>query len=277
MKHNPHGFFRKIVQISAFGFTNVHMQNFVTGKLYTGRWKKFCAPGLNCYSCPAASFSCPIGAMQAVNGSLNFSFSFYVLGIILAFGVVFGRAVCGFLCPFGLLQEIVHLIPTPKYRLPRFVKYVKYFILVVFVLILPVADTNYAGVGDPAFCKYICPVGTAEGGLALSATHPEIRSSLGTLFLWKLAVLVCVLLASVFCYRFFCRALCPLGALYGLLNKISLYRLHVSKDSCIHCNACVHCCKMDVDPVHTPNSFECIRCGDCAAACPTKSIRIQFR
>ncbi|MCR5764122.1 MAG: 4Fe-4S binding protein [Treponema sp.] len=256
----------------AFGFCNSQVQNFLKGKLYTGKWKKFCSPGLNCYSCPAATYSCPIGALQAVGGSSKFSFSFYIVGIILAFGVIFGRAVCGFLCPFGLMQEIVNLIPSPKLKIPRWMKYIKFAVLLIFVLILPVADTNYSGVGDPAFCKYICPAGTLEGGLPLAATHPEIRSSLGSLFFLKSLILISVLILCVFCYRFFCKALCPLGAIYGLLNKISFYRLHLNESTCIHCGKCARACKMDVNPLKSPNSIECIRCGSCIEVCPTKSL-----
>ena len=98
---------RKIFQIAAFGFSNVHVMNFKGGRIYQGKWKDFCNPGLNCYSCPAASFSCPIGALQAVNGSMEFNFSFYVTGLLLAFGVLFGRGICGWVCPFGLLQELL--------------------------------------------------------------------------------------------------------------------------------------------------------------------------
>ncbi len=91
------GLKRKLVQIAAFGFTNLHLGNFAAGTLYTGKWKQFCVPGLNCYSCPAASAACPIGALQAVNSSMHFNFSFYVTGLLLAFGVVFGRFICGWL------------------------------------------------------------------------------------------------------------------------------------------------------------------------------------
>ena len=110
---------RKLIQIAAFGFTNSHVGNFLEGKLYVGKWKQFCNPGLNCYSCPAASFACPIGAMQAVAGSMNYSFSFYVIGFLLALGVLFGRFICGYMCPFGLIQELIHKIPSKKIKLPK--------------------------------------------------------------------------------------------------------------------------------------------------------------
>lgn len=265
---------RKLIQIAAFGFTNSHLGNFASGKLYTGKWKQFCNPGLNCYSCPAATLACPIGAMQAVASSMQYNFSFYVVGILLAVGVLLGRFVCGWICPFGLVQELFYKIPSRKYRLPKLFTYVKYGILVVFVIVLPVTATNYMGIGKPAFCQYICPSGTLFGGIPMTVTHPELRTATGLLFLLKISILILTLLACVLIFRFFCKTLCPLGAIYGLLNKISIYHLEVDKQSCIQCGKCAHTCKMDVDPVAAPNSAECIRCGACAASCPKQAIRL---
>jgi polyferredoxin len=216
---------RKIIQLISFVLCNPHIKNFADGKLYTGKWKHFCSPGLNCYSCPAAALSCPIGAMQAVSGSMDFKFSFYVTGILLALGTLFGRAVCAFLCPFGLLQELLHKIPSPKIKLPAWTKYIKYAVLLIFVLLLPVASTNYAGLGEPAFCKYICPAGTLEGGIPNLLLHEELQSLTGSLFILKLSILIITLLACIFIMRFFCKVLCPLGAIYGLCNKFSLFTL----------------------------------------------------
>lgn len=267
---------RKLIQIAAFGLTNAHIGNFSKGKIYTGPWKQFCSPGLNCYSCPAASVACPIGALQAVSGSMNFNFSFYVVGFLLAVGVLLGRFVCGFLCPFGLIQELLHRIPSPKLRLPRWVRFVKYGILAVFVLILPVAVTNFMGMGKPAFCQFICPSGTLLGGIPLLSTHSELRQTVGGLFALKLVILAGTIVGCVGVYRFFCKAICPLGAIYGLLNKVSFYRLKVDAEKCVHCGRCSRICRMDVDPTRAPDSAECIRCGACAAACPTGAIRIGF-
>ncbi len=267
---------RRIIQIAAFGFCNSKIQNFFSGKLYTGPWKKFCAPGLNCYSCPAANFSCPIGAMQAVNGSIKYDFSFYVAGMILAVGVLLGRAVCGFLCPFGLFQELLHKIPLPKIKLWKPLRYIKYVMLLVFVMILPVASTSYAGAGDPAFCEYVCPAGILEASLPLLATHPELRSVLGWRFLLKLSIFAVVMILCVFVYRFFCRVMCPLGAVYGILNKVSLYTVSVDKAKCVGCGECASVCPMQVDPVKNQRSTECIFCGRCRDACPVSAIRIGF-
>lgn len=264
---------RRLLQTAAFLACNPFLANFRGGKLYTGSWKRFCAPGLNCYSCPAAALSCPIGAMQAVGASARFSFSFYVTGLLMTVGLVAGRAACAFLCPFGLLQELLHKIPSPKLHLPRLFRFVKYAVLLVFVLVLPAADTNFAGSGDPAFCTYICPAGTLEGGIPLILTHPELRAVLGLLFSVKTAILLAVLVMSVFVSRFFCRCLCPLGAVYGLMNKISLTRLSVDQARCTHCGVCARICPMGLDPVRESRSAECIRCFECVASCPGEAVK----
>jgi polyferredoxin len=263
---------RKIIQIIAFGYSNIHVTNFINGKLYKGKWKQFCNPGMNCYSCPAATLSCPIGAIQAVNGSINYSFSFYVVGFILAAGVLFGRAICGFVCPFGLIQEILHRVPFPKKHLKKGFTYIKYFMLIVFVLVLPIALTNSLGMGMPAFCEYICPVGTLEGGIPLIGTHPELRAVIGKLFGVKMLILLFTIIGSLSIHRFFCRVMCPLGAIYGILNKISFFHMEHNKNNCISCGKCKMICPMEVNPVANPNSAECIRCGKCVENCPRKAL-----
>ena len=131
---------RKIIQLLAFFLANPRLGNFFSGRLYKGEWKALCVPGLNCYSCPAAAFACPLGALQTVIASAGFRFSYYVTGFLLAVGVLLGRAVCGFLCPFGLFQELLHRVPWPKVRLWPPLVYVKYAVLAVFVLLLPMAS-----------------------------------------------------------------------------------------------------------------------------------------
>lgn len=268
---------RKLLQLAAFGFTNSQMGNFIGEKLYEGSWKRFCNPGLNCYSCPAATFACPIGALQSVSGSMEFKFSFYVVGFLLAIGILLGRFVCGFLCPFGLFQELLHKIPFPKFKLWKGFLYIKYVVLIVFVILLPILVTNYMGIGKPTFCQFICPAGTLEGGIPLLSTHKELQQTIGSLFSLKMTILVLTILGCICIYRFFCKTLCPLGVIYGLLNKISIYHLKINKHECVDCGKCSKVCKMDVNPLKNPNSVECIRCGECAAACPTHAIHLGFK
>lgn len=198
-----------MIQLFALALANPYAGNFLAGKIYKGELKNFCAPGLNCYSCPAATFACPIGALQAVGGAPEFRFSFYAAGFLMLVGALIGRAVCGFLCPFGLFQELLYKIPSRKFQLWRPLIFAKYFVLIIFVLVLPAALTNFAGVGAPAFCEYICPAGTLEAGLPLLATHEEFWQILGGLFALKFFILAATILASVLVYRFFLQSALP--------------------------------------------------------------------
>ncbi len=270
--------FRGWVQAGATLLSNLHLPNFLKGSLYQGAGKAVCVPGLNCYSCPAASGSCPIGALQAAVGSPQYRFSYYIVGFLLLLGMLLGRAICGFLCPFGWLQELLHKIPTKKFssRKLKPLRYLKYGILVVMVCMLPVLAANDVGIGDPFFCKYLCPQGVLEGAIPLSLVNPSIRAALGKLFSWKLSILLTIIVLSVLFFRPFCKWLCPLGAFYALLNRMSLFRMQVDRDKCVSCGKCAKACKMDVDVTKTPNHTECIRCGMCARACPTCAVHFRY-
>ena len=265
---------RRNIQLMATLASNPFLLHFWSGKLYRGPIKQVCVPGLNCYSCPAAAASCPIGSLQAVIGSPKYQVSYYILGILLFLGVLLGRVICGFLCPFGWFQELLHKIPSKKFstRPLHVLTYLKYAILVVFVIVLPMTAVNEIGLGDPFFCKYICPAGILEGGIPLSLANSSIRASLGPLFTWKSCVLLGLIVLAVFFYRPFCKWICPLGALYALFNRFSFSRLLVDQEKCTACGHCSQVCKMDVDVFRHPNHSECIRCGDCIHACPHQAI-----
>ena len=170
-------------------------------------------------------------------GSSRFQLAYYVAGFLILAGVLLGRAVCGFLCPFGWFQELLHKLPTRKFgtRRVHILTYLKYGILALFVIALPMTAVNEVRMGDPFFCKYLCPAGILEGGIPLAIADAGIRASLGALFTWKSCILLAVVTLAVFCYRPFCKWLCPLGALYGLFNRISVCRLEVDGDKCTAC------------------------------------------
>ncbi len=270
--------FRGWIQAGATLLTNIHLPNFVKGEIYQGKGKTVCVPGLNCYSCPAASGACPIGSFQSVVGSSKFSFSYYITGFLILLGVLLGRFICGFLCPFGWLQELLHKIPTKKLSTKKLkpLTYLKYVILAVMVVLLPAIIVSDVGIGDPFFCKYLCPQGVLEGAIPLSAVNAGIRAALGSLFTWKLAVLLTVVVLSVLFFRPFCKWICPLGAFYALLNKVSLFQMKVDKNKCVSCGKCARVCKMDVDVTKTPNHTECIRCGMCISTCPTDAVQFRY-
>ena len=272
---------RLFCQAAFTAVSNGYLRGFARGEIFTGGSKAVCVPGLNCYSCPGALGSCPIGALQAVLGSRKFQFSFYILGFLMMVGALCGRFVCGWLCPFGLVQDLLHRIPGVKKRktLPgdRYLRWLRYGILAGLVILAPMFAVDLIGQGTPAFCKYLCPSGTLLGGLPLTAVNRGLRAAIGWLYAWKVAVLAGLLLLSVFVYRPFCRYLCPLGAIYGPFNKFALYRFQVERSRCTACGRCRTACPMDISVWKDPNSTLCIRCGQCRSACPHGAIRTMAR
>lgn len=266
---------RHLIQGLFVAGTNSYLPGFLEGSIYSGALKNFCLPGLNCYSCPGALGSCPLGALQIMLGSAKYHFTFYVLGFFALVGGVIGRFVCGWLCPFGLAQDLLHKLPTKKlatFKGDHQLRYLKYLILLVFVVLLPLTIRGLTGEGTPWFCKLICPSGTLLGGFPLLIASGDLRQVVGLLFGWKTIVLLLILAATLFVSRPFCKYLCPLGAIYGLFNKVSLFQLRHQKSACINCGKCAQVCPMTVDPVQTQTSPECIRCLDCVQACPTKAL-----
>ena len=268
---------RRLVQLYAALLYNANLKGFIDGHIYSGELKAACVPGFNCYSCPGAIGSCPLGALQNALNAAGHTAPWYVLGILALFGVILGRTVCGWLCPLGLIQELLHKIPTPKIRksrVTRILSFLKYVFLAVFVIAVPF----WCGIADgrilPAFCKYICPAGTLEGAVGL--LQNEVNSSsfyqLGLLFTNKWVIMLLVGLACVFCRRAFCRFICPLGAIYGFFNRFALTGVRVESKRCNNCGMCVMKCPMDIRHV---GDRECISCGECMDVCAQGAISLK--
>lgn len=274
--------FRHLFQVLWMVITNSYLIGFVRGKIYQGKIKNVCVPGMNCYSCPGAVGSCPIGALQAVMGSYEYKFAFYVAGFMILVGTLMGRFVCGWLCPFGLIQDLLNKIPLPKklkihtFKGDKQLRLLKYVILAVFVILMPLYFTDLIGQGFPWFCKLICPVGTLEGGIPLVLMNNALRTALGWLYVWKNVVLIATIVLSIMIYRPFCKYICPLGAIYSVFNPISAFKYQVDNSKCIQCSACSKVCKMGCDPVKNANSLECIRCGKCKNTCHRDAIKYTY-
>lgn len=265
------------IQITSLLLGNSYLKGFLEGTIYTGNLKKFCFPGLNCYSCPGAVGSCPIGSLQAIALDIRYKFSLYIAGILIFIGTLIGRAVCGWICPFGFFQDILYKTPFKKIKIHKLFEKIKYVILLVTVILLPALYITFdIGSGSPYFCKLICPAGTLEAGIPLAIANERIRSTLGILFIWKMVLLIGVIILSMASKRPFCRVVCPLGAIYSVFNKISFYRMEVSKSKCTHCGSCKKICPVEHTIYENPNGLECIRCGDCKKNCPAGAIKSYF-
>lgn len=258
--------------------TNGYLYGFFGGKIYQGKLKYACVPGLNCYSCPGAIGACPLGALQAALNERNIAVPFGVLGFLFIFGSLLGRFVCGWLCPFGWIQDLLHKVPIfqKRKRLPfhHIFKYLKYVVLVGLVLIgSAFLFSGFAKI--PAFCKFLCPSGTLFGAIPLLSTNEALQSQIGGLFFWKLAILLVIVVASIKIYRPFCQYLCPLGAIYGWFNRFSLVQIQWQQEKCTSCMACKRACPMDLEPMKISVSTECIRCGKCIDACSQKCLHLR--
>ena len=271
---------RRLVQLYCALLYNAHVKGFLEGEIYKSKsptTKGICVPGFNCYSCPGAIGACPLGSLQNAIGTTNKQIGFYVFGILMLYGLMLGRTICGWLCPLGLIQELLNKLPTPKLkknRVTRALSWLKYVILGVFVIGITAWYGIAHGVALPAFCKYICPAGTSEGAMFLLANPANAGdfSMLNILFTRKFVIMLIIGLACVFCYRSFCRFLCPLGAIYGLFSKVAIVGVKVDPTRCNHCGSCVRSCGMDVRHV---GDHECIHCARCMDVCNQKAISLK--
>jgi len=271
---------RRIVQILSLLLINPYFPGLSSGGIYQGKLKYVCVPVLNCYSCPLAVFACPIGALQSflaymkANLSLGlYQSGLYVLGFLGIVGAIFGRATCGWICPFGLLQDWAYKLKTPKFRVPRLLRYVKYAALALTVFILPALLLDEFGCGQVWFCKWICPAGTLEAGIPLVSLNASYREAIGIQFWLKISILIGFLIWMIFSRRPFCQTLCPLGAIFSLFNRISLLRLSIDEEVCIRCDNCYRVCPMDLRIYEDVNDPNCIRCLRCKGVCPVKAVK----
>ncbi len=265
---------RFFVQAISAVLTNGNLPGWLTGKLYRGPLKSGCVPGLNCYSCPGALGACPVGSFQSsMSGALP-KIPLYVLGLLLLFALAFGRMICGWLCPFGLVQDLLHRIPVPKLGKKPWMRPLTRLRWGMLALAAAGPGLMYlaTGTGKPLFCAYICPAGTLEGALPLMALRPELFQAAGWLTAWKAALLAVLLIAMTVIYRPFCRFLCPLGLWYGFWNRMAVLGITVDLEKCVHCGKCASVCPMDAE---IAGDSHCISCGKCVPACPTAAISFR--
>lgn len=259
---------RRITQVSAFILLNLPL---------IGPWKWLCVPVLNCHSCPWAVFACPIGVFGHFAEWMVIPW--LALGVFALLGTLFGRLLCGWICPFGFLQDLLHKIPSPKFEVPRWMFRVKYVLLIGTVLLVPMLF----GIENRAFYCWLCPVGTLESMLPRTLMEGNYGAFAGS---WlRILVLFLVLLWAISSSRSFCKVLCPIGALLAVFNRISAFSLQYHQKDCPVCEQCIQTCPMDVRmediqggdaPIVVTAPSECILCLTCTGNCERSGLRFSI-
>ena len=229
------------------------------------RMHSVCGPVFHCYSCPLATFACPIGVLANFSAlhliplrALDHA-PYIALGTLLAVGAVFGSFVCGWACPFGFLQDLAARVPTPKLRLPSFLGWFRYATLLGLVLAMP----YLYGESHPLFFCRLCPAGALEGAVPLMARQAIAGKEIPWPSITKIAILGTFLVAIFFTYRPWCTVFCPLGAIYSACNRVSLLFVRFDADRCSDCDLCRDLCHYRGPSQRRAGDLRCIRCLDC--------------
>ncbi len=255
-------FIRRACQCFGLFLTNLYISVFYTKTIYTGPFKSVCIPFLYCHACPTATFSCPIGALQ--HYAAIHTFPFFLIGHLIVVGLLVGRMACGWLCPFGLMQELMYKVKSKKIVLPKALNVLPYFTLIVLAILLPYFTTEH-------WFSKLCPIGTIVAGIPWVTWNPINPATgsltiepgtVGLLFYTKVILMLGIVSLFVYTKRPFCRYICPMGLFWSFFNKFSIMQLEVG-EGCTHCKSCRTLCPEDIEVYKNPNDKDCVRCLDC--------------
>ena len=207
----------------------------------------------------------PFGMLQVAAASKTFEVDWLLaaLPVLIVYGLIRGRAFCGWVCPVNLLMEIVDAvrrnlrIEVREMPVPRHAK--------LWIALAVLALSALTSV--PVF-EAFSPISAINKGILFGAVTG----------LWVLAAIVAVEL--FWGHRVWCRSLCPLGGFYEALGRVGQVNVKLDRDACIHCDACKRSCLSDpaiLDPVLTERDVivragDCMACGSCIDACPTRAL-----
>jgi len=237
-------------------------------------------------------------------------FPWLAIATFLTIGILLGKSLCGWICPFGFIQELVGFIKRRKMNMSQRTHesmiYVKYAVLGITLFVsLTVATSKPMGTSSRyenalgIFAK--APFTALSPAETLFATLPQMIlnfrqavveipflevvsgiSALPPLFWIQFFILIGVLVFSAYVPRSWCKYFCPHGAIMAIMNKVSFLGLRRDLVKCAkaECRICVEVCPMNIDILDLPwekfSDPECVYCMKCADACPTKAIRLKY-
>lgn len=234
---------------------------------------RYCLPVMNCEACAVAWLGCPIGM---IGRSIAFRETpWLVLLLVLGIGAIAGRLMCGWVCPMGLLQDLLHKLPSRKWHLPRWSAGIKYGVLAVTV----VGVAWYVGYGTAFFYCTFCP--TAGVQVVLPIMIADNDWLLTGARAAKMAFVVAVIVFGVLAHRSFCKVMCPVGALVAIGNRLTPFKLKLDRQACVSCGKCDRSCPMNVPVMRHREGEqpinrhpECVACLKCREVCPTHAIDV---
>lgn len=243
-----------------------------------------------------APFATVWGGFDAIQYLLTHGqFPFLVFGIFFITGATVGKLFCGWACPVGLWQDMISWIPTKKWKISRpdnkaFQEF-SGMLLWTFVLFCGWLgiQRNQATLNDNMFTNipyeffepggillvtlfYAFSWGVLPGGSSTSDVF-NAMDSMGSMFIWKMAILLIIMLLSMKVPRMYCRWVCPTGALLGYVSPHSILTVKRDPLKCEdNCQKCEDACPMGVPILDEPNdgiaNSLCISCGNCIDTCP---------
>ena len=202
--------------------------------------------------------------------------------VVVVTTLIFGRVFCSWICPLGVLNHVMSALPSPLIKRMRVLSnewrpmyQTKYYVLLA-MLVLSAFGVLQVGLLDPialtvrSFAITIFP-GLQQAGAPIYATQPYYLGG------WFIGLLFLVILAANrFVTRLWCRLLCPLGALLGLLAKFSLFRITRDQAACKSCHGCTEACHGACDPHAELRVSDCVMCLNCVESCNQGAQSVSF-
>lgn len=226
---------------------------------------------LGAYKAASIHALCPFGGLESLYSLFStgdfikkiFSGTLILFIITIILAIAFRRSFCGLICPFGALQEFFGMIGKKLFKkklvLPKYIdsplRYLKYIVLFVTVYYAWKTAGLWMSPYDP-WSAYA----HLSGGLTELLEESLI----------SFIILIVILVGSLLYDRFFCKYLCPMGALYGIIGKISPSKIERNEENCINCGLCSKKCPVNIDVAHSKQitSAECLNCQQCVLSCP---------